>query len=359
MKIMHFDASREWSGGANRVLLFSKELSLRGHQSVVCCLPASDMSRRLEREELPFFTIDLRSDINLLTLPGIVEKLYRHDIDIIDIHSPKFYWLGLLAARIAGLPVVITRNVPFRKTGFKRAANRFLYRSVDRVIAISDKIKRELVADYRLAEHTIDVIHDGLELDRFLPGKRHDTGSRRGIVTIGVVSRLVRGKGLECFIDAIPLIAARIPESRFLVVGSGIIEAELRCQAEALQVADRITFTGFSNDVPALLATMDLTVMPSPEEGMSMSALESMASGVPVVATTGGGLVDIIRNMENGVVVPPCDPLLLADAVIGLLNADRQLIGGNARQVIEEKFALGRVAEHYEQLLGSFVGSRS
>mgnify|MGYP006288700551 CR=1 FL=1 len=354
MNFMFFDATREWSGGANRLFLFSRELIRRGHKVVVCTLPDNEMSNRLTEEEIPFFTIEPRSDVNLLVLPLILAKIREYEIDFVDIHSPKFYWLGTFAARVAGKPVTITRNVPFRKTGIKRKLNRFLYSLLaDRVLAISDKIKRELLEDYHLDSKKVDVIYDGLETAKFdLPQQPRD----RSMVIVGVASRLVFGKGLECFIESIPDVVEHVPESRFVVAGAGPLEDILKKRVGELKLENRVTFTGFRADIPKLFNAFDITVVPSPEEGMSMSALESMASGRPVVATSGGGLVDIISSMETGVIVAPNDPASLAAGVVSLLRADYQAIGNKAKQLVREKFELERVVDRFESLSTVMVG---
>jgi glycosyltransferase involved in cell wall biosynthesis len=356
MNILFFDATREWSGGANRLFLFSKELIKRGHRVVVCTPPGNEMSKRLAAEVIPFFNIAPRSDINLLVVPEIIRMIREHHIDILDIYSPKFYWIGAVAAKMSGKPVIITRNVPFRKKGLKRQLNKLLYGVLaDKVIAISDKIKRELIEDYQLDPRSIDVIYDGLDTARFdIPLPSSDKPTK----TVGVVSRLVFGKGLECFVDAMPEIVRSMPNARFLIAGSGPAEEPLRQKVSEYNLEDRVTFAGFRHDIPQLLGELDITVTPSPEEGMSMSALESMASGRPVVATTGGGLIDIISTMENGVIVQKDDPKALADGVIALLKSDYRAIGQKARSVVQEKFALSHVVDQYESLISRLTSNR-
>ena len=357
MNIMFFDATREWSGGANRLFLFCRELITRGHRVVVCSLPGNEMSKRLARESIPFHTMEPRSDVNLLVVPEIVRLIRTHKIDIIDIHSPKFYWIATLAGRLARKPVIITRNVPFRKTGIKRRINHLLYgHLVDRVVAISERIKRELIEDYRISDRDVEVIYDGLDTERFEMQRPSHSGSP---LTVGVLSRLVFGKGLECFVEALPKIIREIPDVRFVIAGSGPLEEGLRRRVKELEIETGVTFTGFRNDIPQLLGEMDITVVPSPEEGMSMSALESMASGVPVVATSGGGLVDIITNMENGVIVTPDNPEDLANGVVALLRSDYQAVGMRAKTVVKEKFALNHVIDRYEALITRLTGNQA
>ncbi|NTV01375.1 MAG: glycosyltransferase family 4 protein [Chlorobiaceae bacterium] len=356
MNIMFFDATREWSGGANRMFLCCRELIRRGHNVVVCSLPGNEMSKRLAQEGIPFFNLEPRSDVNLLVLPEIVRMIREHKVDILDIHSPKFYWLGTFAARLAGRPVMITRNVPFRKKGLKRRLNKLLYGFlVDRVVAISDKIKRELLEDYGLDERRIEVIYDGLDTARF---EMPSPPSANANVWVGVVSRLVFGKGLECFVEAMPMICRQVPETRFMIAGSGPLEDVLRKRVVEFGLGNEVMFAGFRHDVPRLFSELDITVVPSPEEGMSMSALESMASGRPVVATSGGGLVDIISNMDNGVIVTPDNPAELAAGVVALLRSDYRAVGMKAKRIVKEKFELTRIIDRYEALLSSLVSNQ-
>lgn len=354
MNIMIFDATPHWSGGANRILLYSKELKKRGHCVTVCCLPESGLASRIAEENIPVYTLNPKSDINLFIVPQIIRLIKENNIEVIDICSPKFYWVSSLAARVTKRTVILTRNVPYRKNGVKKQINRVLYHTlVDHIIAISDKIKRELIEDYSLPAKKITVIYDGIELNRFklkIP-ENIDVTSRHSVAA--VISRLDENKGLECFIHAIAEITKKIASIHFMIVGTGSIETKLKELTKKLNVSSSVTFMGFRKDIPEILAGVDITIVPSPEEGMSMSALESMASGVPVVVTRGCGLVDIIENNRSGSIVEPDNIHELAEGVIRLLESDYQQAGKEARAIVEEKFALHRVVTRYELLLAA------
>ena len=204
MNILIFDATPHWSGGANRIFLYSKELRKRGHTLTVCCLPGSGLSSRLPKENIPAITINPKSDLNLLIIPKLIQLIIKNNIDVIDICSPKFYWVASLAGRITKKTVMLTRNVPYRKKGIKKLVNTILYaKLVDRIIAVSDKIKRELIEDFNIPAKKITVIYDGIDLLRFpVPS----TGNAPVIdepYRVAVISRLDENKGLECFINAI------------------------------------------------------------------------------------------------------------------------------------------------------------
>lgn len=349
---MIFDATPQWSGGANRILLYSKELKKRGHCVTVCCLPESGLANRIAKENIPVYTLNPKSDINLLIVPKIIRLIKKNKIEVIDICSPKFYWVSSLAARVTKSTVVLTRNVPYRKKGVKKQINRILYHTlVDHIIAISDKIKRELIEDYALPEQKITVIYDGIELNRFKQKIPEKIGVTSRHPVAAVISRLDENKGLECFIHAIAEITKKIASVHFVIVGTGSIETRLKELTTKLKVSSNVRFMGFRKDIPEILAGVDITIVPSPEEGMSMSALESMASGVPVVVTSGCGLVDIIVNNTSGMIVKPGNSHELAQGVIKLLQSDYQQAGKEARAIVEKKFALPRVVTQYELLL--------
>jgi len=136
-----------------------------------------------------------------------------------------------------------------------------------------------------------------------------------------------------------------------LIVGTGTIEHKLKELTKKLNLMDSVIFTGFRKDIPEILAGVDITIMPSPEEGMSMSALESMASGKAVVATSGSGLTDIITNNKSGMIVKPDNSNELANGAITLLQSDYRQAGEDARKIVEEKFSLQKVVTQYELLL--------
>jgi glycosyltransferase involved in cell wall biosynthesis len=351
MNIMIFDATPHWSGGANRIFLYSKELQKRGHKITVCCLPGSGLSIRLPEQNIPFYAINPKSDANILIIPKLIQLIVQNNIDVIEICSPKFYWVASLAGRLTNKKVMLTRNVPYRKKGLKKYINTILYHKlVDRVVAVSDKIKRELKEDFNIPDKKITVIYDGIELLRF-SNQATDNDVKPQQFLVAVISRLDEHKGLECFINAIPEILKKISPILFMIVGTGRIEQKLKEQTNQLNLSDSVIFTGFRSDIPEILSGVDITIMPSPEEGMSMSALESMASAKPVVATSGCGLVDIIINNQSGIIVKPDNSHELAEGVIKLLQSDYMQVGREARKIIEKKFALHHVVSQYESVV--------
>jgi glycosyltransferase involved in cell wall biosynthesis len=223
--------------------------------------------------------------------------------------------------------------------------------------------------DPALSERSrVTVIPNGVDLSRFITTEnpaelRRSLGVPDDAPLIGVVSRLHRLKGIEDFLDAAALIAAKHPSARFVVVGQpspvdnhayldGLVK-----RAQQLGIGERVVFTGLRTDVPAVLSTLDVSVMPSLNEALSNVLLESMAAGAPVVATDVGGTTEALRDGQNGLLIPPSQPAAMAAAIDRLLT-DRVLartLGQSARQAIADKFSLDRMvaatAVLYEDLL--------
>lgn len=281
-------------------------------------------------------------------------------------HSYNFYSnvFAVPAARLAGVPVVLAsirdRGI-YMSEGQKRL-QRWVCRLADRVLVNAEAIRDWLVADgYDPAR--ISVIRNGIDLSKFRDrgvggGVREEFGIPAAAPVVVMLSRLNPLKGIEDFIKAAALVAPRFPDARFLVVGERLQDRngslrtdldyhdKLRRMCEALGLGERVIFTGHRFDVPEVLARADVSVLPSHSEGLSNSLLESMAAGLPLVATRVGGNPELVREGENGWLCDVERPHEIAEAVARLL-ADRELarrFGAASRRRAEEEFSMDRIA---------------
>lgn len=145
-------------------------------------------------------------------------------------------------------------------------------------------------------------------------------GIAPGTIAIGTITRLMPSKGNQYLVDAAPKILAAHPGVRFFIVGEGELQAPLQEQARALGLGDRFVFRGFMRDVAAALSALDLVVFPSLWEGMPLTVFEALAMGKPIVATDADGLLDVLTDRQDALIVPKADAGALADAVISLLE---------------------------------------
>jgi glycosyltransferase involved in cell wall biosynthesis len=196
------------------------------------------------------------------------------------------------------------------------------------------------------------VIPNGVQPDHFACAR-----TAGPLTTILTVANLRREKAHEVLFDAIARIAPRHPSIRLRVAGDGPRAAELRALAASLGIADRVTFLGHRDDVPTLLAEADLFVLPSRSEAFPNSVVEAMASGLPVVASGVGGLLELVEPGRTGLLVAPDDPAALADAIDTLADdpARARALGDRAQRTITEHYSFDRMVRAFENLYGSLL----
>jgi glycosyltransferase involved in cell wall biosynthesis len=287
------------------------------------------------------------------------------------VHSYNFYSnvFAVPAAWLAGAPVIIAsiRDRGVYLTPMQRRVQRLACRFADCVLVNAESIKEWLVADGYDAGR-IAVIRNGVDLSKFGGPVRSDVrrefGIPDGAPVIGMLARFNPKKGIEDFIDAAAIVSWHRPDAQFLIVGEGYksrrgqftedtaYRQSILDRIRRLGLDGKVRLTGYRADVAGLLSTMSLSVLPSLSEGLSNVLLESMAAGVPVVATRVGGTPEAVEHDETGLLVPPGDPQGLATAIAQVI-ADAQLaarLGAAGRRAVLERFSMERMVHATEQL---------
>lgn len=293
-------------------------------------------------------------------------RLARHIVrsKVQIVHAYNFYgnvFATPPARLVAPVTIASIRDRAPYLTAMQKRVQRYACQFADCILVNADAVKDWLIGE-GYDPSRISVIRNGVEMTRFdnPPAPAHlrrELGLPATTPLIGVVSRLTRLKGLEYFLEAAAMIRTQVPDARFLIVGEtspmdrGYL-GDLQQYAERCGIADCVTFTGLRRDVPAVLASLTVSVMPSLNEALSNVVLESMAAGAPTVATRVGGTPEAIQDGVTGVLVPPADSRALADAVMHLLR-DRPLadaLGRAARARIADHFSVRRMVRSTEDL---------
>lgn len=266
--------------------------------------------------------------------PGIqhLQGIMRGErVDILHTQNFITHTFGCLPAKLAGVPVVVNtvHSMELWKKWFHLTIDRLTYEVSDKIIAVSEAVKRYLIEKERLDPEKIVVIYNGIAPEPFKRGvdieeKRMGLRLDRGSLVIGMVARLVPRKGAQILLEAVPTILAQEPSVHFLFVGDGPLKEQLMHRAMRLSISDRVSFLGTRSDVPELLQIMHLFVFPSLErEGFGLALVEAMAAGKPVVATRLGSIPEVVEEGATGLLVPPGDSDALADAILAILH-DRE-----------------------------------
>lgn len=291
----------------------------------------------------------------------LAEYIKAHNIQIV--HSYGFYAniFAIPAARLARAVVVASiRDTGEVLTPMQRRVQKAICRLADCVLVNAEAIRSALIHQ-GYGTSNIEVIRNGIALGTFegksRAGVRNALGIGESDRLILVSSRLNRMKGIEYFLEAASAVSRKIREAKFLIVGDGADRAPLEKRASELKLNDRVVFTGFRTDVPDLLSEASLSVLPSLSEGLSNSLLESMASGVPVVATSVGGNPEVVEDGVTGILVPPRDPEALAVAMTRIL-ADQSLasrFGEAGKKRVATLYSIERNVRETEQLYESLI----
>jgi glycosyltransferase involved in cell wall biosynthesis len=350
LKTLHIDGERTWRGGEQQVLYLTTGLKARGHGVTVACQPGSPLADRARSAGLEAAEVRMRGEADFRAVWALRRIIRRGGFDIVHMHTSHAHALGSAAAALARRG----RTVVSRRVDFGVATNLvsgFKYRhGVDRFIAISEAVKRVLIQG-GVEEGKVRVVHSGIDLSRFesVPPNRLREEFRvaPNAPLIGNVAAMADHKGQRYLLAAVPRILAAEPKARVFIVGEGELRGALEAQAEELDIAHAVTFTGFRADVPQWLDFFDVFVMSSHLEGLCTSVLDALAMRKPVVATTAGGLPEIIRHEATGLLVPPREPEPLADAILRLVR-DRELgrrLGEAGRRLVETEFSAQSMVE--------------
>jgi glycosyltransferase involved in cell wall biosynthesis len=365
----------QWGGTEKQAMLLMRSLDRDAIDLDVACLRRTGpLAEELAQCGIPIAEYEMPSLASVRALRQQVRfarDLIRRRAAIV--HSYNFYGnaFAVLPARLAGVPVVVAsiRDRGPYLTPLQKRAQRAVCRLADRVLVNAMAVKDRLVADgYDAA--TISVIPNGIDLGRFRrapdPDWLHrELGVPPASPLVAVVSRIVRMKGLEQFVDAAGVVARRRPDARFLIVGEPNpsqreLLPELADRAGRSNVRDRVVFMGHRADVPAILACVAVSVVPSLDEALSNALLESMAAGAPVVATRVGGTPEALTDREHGLLVRSGDVGDLADAITALLD-DRRLavrLGSAARETVSARFSMERMTAATEGLYRELLDRR-
>jgi glycosyltransferase involved in cell wall biosynthesis len=354
---LFIDTERVWRGGQEQLFTLIRGLHQRGHEAHLIHSPGSALAGRLKAIGASLYPLDIRSEIDPISLLRLYFIINRVRPDILAFNTPKAILIGTLASKFTSVGVrIIFRRVDFPLR--RRFLSHFKYTwGIDGIITISDAIRNTLKSA-GVPGSKITTIYEGIDLPLYPKTvRRHRPGEP---LVVGVVSHLTPEKGISYLVEAASLIPEANKNYRFVIVGEGACLPEIKelVQKKGL---DNFEFTGFRSDIPQLMSSFDIFAMPSLSEGLSSAILEAMASSLPIVASNVGGIPELVKDGENGLLSPPADPAALASAIQRLAEnpEDSLRMGQNNRRQVEKKFTMDHKILKTEELCGSLLRARS
>lgn len=308
------------------------------------------------------------SDIRALI--GLYRRIRRTRPDIVHTHNSKAGFLGRLAARIAGVPVVIhtPHCFAFMNEGFGKFEKvlylyleKFAGLFTDRLITVSKSQEMDIVSRRLIRQEKVCLIENSVDVSRFIRNgkvdiqkKKKELGLDESSLILGTVGVLNESKGHKFLIEALSRVIKDGFDARLIIAGEGYLQEELEALSQKMGVSSRANLLGYRYDIPEILSVMDVFVFTSLWEGMPLALLEAMAQGLPVVSTDVHGAVDLIRNNETGILVKKKDAIGLAGAIEYIIShrKEAKAMGERAQRLIRERYSLDK---HIKKLEGLYT----
>ncbi|HZS44145.1 MAG TPA: glycosyltransferase family 4 protein [Blastocatellia bacterium] len=366
LRILQVSSAKEIGGGETHLVTLVRGLTARGHSVSVAVRPNSPLPERLP--DYQFFTVPLRNSLDIFSARQLAQIVKREKIDILHCHYGRDYMIGAMATKLAGrVSLILTRHVPFpmkNNIGYRKAL-----RIASRMICVSESVRQETIKGGLFNPEKLVTIYNGIEIERFShnkPSAREDiVPLRRGlglpadpeITLVGVVGQLAEHKGQADFLEAAAIITKNNPSIQFVVSGKDHSSDQhyknrLDFIVANSGLSDRVTFIDDVDDMPLMLAALDVLVMPSHQESFGLVLVEAMASATNVIATDIGGPREIVENEKTGLLVKSQRPAEIADAVFRLIE-DSELtraLAENAKSVVAERFSAEKMVAATEHI---------
>ena len=363
LTVLHVEAGRHLYGGALQVVYLLRGLQAEGVRNLLVCPEGSHIASAARETGAEVIETPMGGDADLGLVFRLRRIIRRERPGLVHLHSRRGADLwGGIAARLAGVPVILTRRVdnpePAWWVGLK-------YRLYNRIVTISEGIRQVLIAE-GLAPARVTCVHSTVDTDRYRPGcaERALLARELGLSGTGpvlaVVAQLIARKGHRYLLDALPAIREAVPGVQVVFFGRGPLEAELRAEVERAGLSEQVRFAGFRDDLERLLPCLDLVVHPAEMEGLGVSLLQAAACGVPIVAFPAGGVPEIVREGENGYLLPVGDVDGLRERIIELLRKPERMreMGRRGRVLVEREFSIGSMVQGNLAVYRGLLGER-
>lgn len=358
-RVLMFIQSLELGGSETQTVEIARQLAHEGYSVTVGCLRAGGpLTKRLQEAALEVVEFPIRASLlrpstitQMLKLMAFIRERRFRVVHTNDLYSNLF---AVPAAWMARVPVIISSRRDLSRwwwyTPFRRKILRRIQALSTKILVNSEAVRRDLLLRDGFAPGKIQVVRNGIDMERFngvsadrcqvLPGVAPNT---KWIVVVGNMHTGVKGHG--DLIEAAKTIRETHPETRFLLAGDGEMRSFFENQVRAAELEEMFVFLGHRTDIPALLSCCDIAVLASRSEGLPNAVLEYMAAGLPVVATTVGGIPEIIENEVTGLLVAPENPGALREALVRLLKDEqlRKRLGSAGRERVLAQFNFASV----------------
>jgi glycosyltransferase involved in cell wall biosynthesis len=355
-RILHSESSMGWGGQEVRVFAELEWMRAHGHWIALAAHPDSAIAKRAREAGMTFYALHTHKALLPLEVVRLAAWLIANRVQIVNTHSSNDGWLAGLAARLTGARLIRSRHIEVDYPN--RFWSGLAFRTLPHhVITTSQRIADRLVAELGVPRKCVECVATGVDLAKFDPAAkgtlREELKVPTGVPLIGMISVLRSWKGHLTLLEAVAALRKK-RDLRVAIAGEGPMRKDLPGEIARLGLTDCVTLLGHRTDVPNILASLDVLVLPSyAHEGIPQIILQAQAMTRPIVATRIGGIPEVVEDGKTGVLVEPREAKALEEAIGRLLDdaSCAGALGQNGRQQIEAKYSVDAMGE---KLLGLY-----
>ncbi len=341
-----------WGGQEVRVFAELEWMRAHGHWVALAAHPDSAIARHAREAGMTFYPLRTHKALLPFEVVRLATWLRSNGVEVVNTHSSNDGWLAGLAARLTGARLIRSRHIEVDYPN--RFWSGFAFRTLPHhVLTTSRRIADRLIAELGIPSQRVSCVATGVDLARFdratVGTLRRELGLAPEVALVGMISVLRSWKGHQTFLDAAKRLVREVKRPiHFVIAGEGTMRVVLPDMIKEAGLEDKVTLLGHRTGVPNLLASLDVLVLPSyAHEGIPQIILQAQAMARPVVATTIGGIPEVVEDGVTGLLVPPRDDAALAEKISAILNdsalADRLRYAGRAQ--IEARYSLDAMGE--------------
>lgn len=368
--VLHTEASTGWGGQEIRIISESAGMIERGHRVLLVCQPTSVIAREASEQGIETIVMPIRGAFDIKGISRL-QALYRDEkVDIVNTHSSKDSWCAGLAAKLSGdVKVIRTRHLSIPiKRNFE---SKLLYRTLpDAIVTTGEAIRKHIIERTDANPETIVSIPTGIDLKAFDPvtadrlSFRKDIGVDPEAPLIGTVGMLRVMKGHSYLLNAAAEVIREFPDARFAIIGDTAFESNIKehlaQQIEQLGIAGNIIMAGYRDDIPEIMAGLDVFVLASiRSEGVPQVITQAMAMKRPVIGTNVGSVYEQIIDKETGFLIEKANSARIRDSILAMLRnpAMAKEMGEKGRKLVEERFSLDTMLDKTEALYARLMSN--
>lgn len=355
MRILHTEWSDGWGGQERRIISEMRGMQARGHTLWLATREHARILVEAENAGIPTLTLPFRRAVDPTSVMRLRRQLRRLNVEIVNTHSGVDSWIGGLAARSAGTPVLLrTRhlNIPLR-----RGWTNFVHYLPDRIIACGEAIRTNLVDECGFPSEQVVSIPTGIDFDSFRPRRsreetRAELGLRNADLAVLMVGIIRSVKRHTVALETLRKLTQDYPNIRLLIAGDGPLRDEVETQADKLGLSSHVCFLGYRDDVADLMQAADVMLLTSRSEGVPQALTQALGLGLPVVATEVGSVPELIRHERTGLLAPAEQPEAIAAQLRRIIDDPdwARRLGAQGRTHVHTHYSLASMLDATERL---------